>query len=105
MLLHTVVVLATTITLTIVMTTKIIIIIVIIKVVFCCKKFTKQYYPYFNVCTMHLVQFIILTNKCTTYILYIVYAATKQKTATCCNYKSLTDCILSFNNDHVNILI
>ena len=28
---------------------------------------------YFNVCTLHLVQFIIQTNKCTTYILVIFY--------------------------------
>jgi len=34
----------------------------------------------------------------------IVYVATKQTISTCYNY-CFTDCILSFNNDCVNILI
>jgi len=35
----------------------------------------------------------------------IVFAATKQTTYMCYNYYRFTDCILSFNNDHTNILI
>ena len=32
------------------------------------EQLVKIYIDYFNVCTVHLVQFITQTNKCTTYI-------------------------------------
>ena len=34
----------------------------------------------------------------------IAYATTKQTISTCYNYLCFTDCILSLNNDQVNIL-
>ena len=64
---------------------------------------------------MHRVQFIIQTNRpayrkhqhrdYTYKTVRFVYATTKLTTSTFYNCKRFTDCILSFNNDHVNILI
>jgi hypothetical protein len=42
---------------------------------------------YFNVCTLHLVQFIIHTNKCTTYMLIILYIKLNFSSCVCTLYK------------------